>query len=138
MHTIEIPEINFYRQIPENLGECNREEYLDMSKLVLMYQMAEINERQFLVMAFYRLLNMHYEVNELPDVQDEKMQNIVIASEILRSFFSIDENERMVLVQNYVHNPIKNIPPLGEPFSLMVSAFQHISSFKSNDKFGFE
>ena len=109
MHTIEIPEINFYRQIPENLGECNREEYLDMSKLVLMYQMAEINERQFLVLAFYRLLNMHYEVNELPDVQDEKMQNIVIASEILRSFFSIDENERMVLVQNYVHNPIKKI-----------------------------
>ena len=109
MHTIEIPEINFYRQIPENLGECNREEYLDMSKLVLMYQMAEINERQFLVMAFYRLLNMHYEVNELPDVQDEKMQNIVIASEILRSFFSIDENGRMVLVQNYVHNPIKKI-----------------------------
>ena len=105
MHTIEIPEINFYRQIPENLGECNREEYLDMSKLVLMYQMAEINETQFLVMAFYRLLNLHYEErNMILDEDDEKMQNIVIASEILRSFFSIDENGRMVLVQNYVHN----------------------------------
>lgn len=136
MHTIEIPQIKFFRQIPENLGECNREEYLDMSKLVLMYQMAEINERQFLVLAFYRLLNMHYQESALPDVQDEKLQNIVIASEVLRSFFTFDENNRMVLVQDYVHNPIKKTKYKFQNFYGPKDSFSDITYGQLEDAIG--
>lgn len=109
MHSIEIKELNKRFWIPENLAECNRKQYLDMSKLVLMYQMAEISLKQFRVLAFYNLMNMAYEEHELPNVQEEKWQNIYVCSELVNSFFEFDEHGVMHLVQDYIHNPVKSV-----------------------------
>ena len=50
---------------------------------------------------------MEFNQNQLKNVQDEKWENIYIASEVLNSFFSVDENGTMHLVQDYIHNPMK-------------------------------
>ena len=109
MHSIEIAEIGKRYWLPENLGECDRRQYLDMSKLVLMYQMAEINLEEFRVHGLYALLNMKPEESALQNIQDEKWENIYILSELLNSFFTIDENQRMHLIQDYIHNPVKSV-----------------------------
>lgn len=109
MHSIEIAEIDKRLWLPENLGECDRRQYLDMSKLVLMYQMAEISLDEFRVLGLYSLLNMKPEESVLQNIQDEKWENIYILSELLNSFFTIDENQRMHLIQDYIHNPVKSV-----------------------------
>lgn len=109
MHSIEIAEIGKRYWLPENLGECDRRQYLDMSKLVLMYQMAEISLEEFRVLGLYSLLNMKPEESALQNIQDEKWENIYILSELLNSFFTIDENQRMHLIQDYIHNPVKSV-----------------------------
>lgn len=109
MHSIEIAEIGKRYWLPENLGECDRRQYLDMSKLVLMYQMAEINLEEFRVHGLYALLNMVPEESALENIQDEKWENIYMLSELLNSFFTIDDNSRMHLVQDYIHNPVKSV-----------------------------
>lgn len=109
MHSIEIAEIGKRYWLPENLGECDRRQYLDMSKLVLMYQMAEISLDEFRVLGLYALLNMKPEESVLQNIQDEKWENIYILSELLNSFFTIDENQRMHLIQDYIHNPVKSV-----------------------------
>lgn len=109
MHSIEIAEIGKRYWLPENLGECDRRQYLDISKLVLMYQMAEISLEEFRVLGLYALLNMVPEQSALENIQDEKWENIYILSELLNSFFTIDEDGRMHLIQDYIHNPVKSV-----------------------------
>lgn len=109
MHSIEIAEIGKRYWLPENLGECDKRQYLDMSKLVLMYQMAEINLSEFRVHGLYSLLNMVPEESALENIQDEKWENIYLLSELLNSFYTVDEKGRMHLVQNYIHNPVKSV-----------------------------
>ncbi len=109
MHSVEILEIGERYWLPENMGECDRRQYLDMSKLVLMYQMAEISLQEFRVHGVYALLNMVPEESALQNIQDEKWENIYILSELLNSFFTIDENQKMHLIQDYIHNPVKSV-----------------------------
>lgn len=109
MHSIEIAEIGKRLWLPENLGECDRRQYLDMSKLVLMYQMAEIDLHEFRIHGLYALLNMKPEESALENIQDEKWENIYILSELLNSFFTIDADGRMHLIQDYIHNPVKSV-----------------------------
>lgn len=109
MHSIEIAEIGKRYWLPENLGECDRRQYLDISKLVLMYQMAEISLEEFRVLGLYALLNMVPEQSALENIQDEKWENIYILSELLNSFFTIDAGGRMHLIQDYIHNPVKSV-----------------------------
>lgn len=109
MHSIEIAEIGKRYWLPENLGECDRRQYLDISKLVLMYQMAEISLEEFRVIGLYALLNMVPEQSALENIQDEKWENIYILSELLNSFFTIDADGRMHLIQDYIHNPVKSV-----------------------------
>ncbi|KFF26863.1 hypothetical protein IW16_06180 [Chryseobacterium vrystaatense] len=91
------------------MGECDRRQYLDMSKLVLNYQMAEIDLNQFRALGFYSLMNMKYEKSDFEQAEIEKMQNVYMCAELLNSFFIVDEKSRMHLIQEYTHNPIKNV-----------------------------
>lgn len=109
MHSIEILELEKTIYIPENLNECDRNQRLDISKLVLMYQMAEINLSQFKILALYNLMNMEYSDAELPNVQEEKWQNLYVISELLNSFFEIREDGKMQLIFDSIENPVKKI-----------------------------
>lgn len=108
MHTLDFQEINKRIEIPENLAECDRRQYLDMAKLIFMYLHDEISREQFRLLGFYSLMNMEYSENELPNMQDEKWQNIYILSELLESFF-IEKEGAKHLVFDYIHNPVKTM-----------------------------
>ncbi|KFC19372.1 hypothetical protein [Chryseobacterium sp. FH1] len=136
MHSIEVKELNKRFWIPENLAECKRKQYLDMSKLVLMYQMAEISKEQFRVLALYNLMNMVYSESELPNVQEEKWQNIYICSELIDSFFHVDDAGVMHLVQDYIHNPVKVVSYKAMTFKGPKDGFQDITWKQLVDGFG--
>ena len=109
MHTFDILEINKRFNIPEDLSECDRRQYLDMAKLVFLFQNDEISYEQFRILALYSLMNMAYQESELPNMQEEKWQEIYIKSEILDSFFTEDEDGVKHLVQDYIHNAVKTV-----------------------------
>lgn len=136
MHSIEIKEISKRYWLPENLGECDRRQYLDMSKLILMYQMAEISLEQFRHLGFYALMNMQFSENELENVQEEKMENIYVCAQLLDSFFTLDENKKMHLVQDYIHNPIKNVKYKLQLFYGPKDGFEDITWYQLIEGFG--
>lgn len=136
MHSIEILEINFRKWIPETMAECSREQYLDMAKLVLMYQMAEINLREFRVLAFYSLMNMVPEKGIFEVEEEEKWENIYRASEVLDSFFTLGEDGKMHLVQDYIHNPVKSVEYLKMTFRGPKDSFEGMTYGELEDGIG--
>lgn len=136
MHSLEFLEIDKRMWIPENLGECDRRQYLDASKLILMFQMGELNESQFRVMLLYTLLNMDFEKSELEYEDEEKWQNIYICSEVLKSFFREDENGQKHLVQDYIHNPVKSVTYKLHGFKGPKDAFQGMTYGQLEDGVG--
>jgi hypothetical protein len=136
MHIIEVLELNKRFFIPENMGECDRRQYLDMSKLVLMYQMAEINLTEFRALGFYSLMNMVYEKHPFPQAEQEKMENVYNCSQLLDSFFTIDNENRMHLIQEYTHNPIKNVKYKAMTFHGPKDQFQGMTYGEMEDGLG--
>lgn len=136
MHSLEVLEIDKRYWIPENLGECDRRQYLDASKLILMYQMGELNESQFRVMLLYSLLNMDFEKTELEHEDETKWENIYVTSEVLKSFFREDENGQKHLIQDYIHNPVKSVKYKFHSFYGPKDAFQGITYGQLEDGIG--
>lgn len=136
MHSLEVLEIDKRYWIPENLGECDRRQYLDASKLILMYQMGELNESQFRVMLLYSLLNMDFEKTELEHEDETKWENIYVVSEVLKSFFREDENGQKHLIQDYIHNPVKSVNYKFHSFYGPKDAFQGITYGQLEDGIG--
>lgn len=109
MHQLRIEELDKNIFIPENMDECNREQRLDIAKLVFMYQMFEISYEQFKVLALYNLMNMEYSESVLPSLEEEKWQNITIISDLLDSFFELREDGKLHLVFTAIDNPVKKV-----------------------------
>ncbi len=104
MHSIEIPEIKKRYWIPETLRECDRRQYLDMAKLIFMYQTGELSLTMFRIMAFSALLNIHH--SKAPAEQTEKWENLYLCSELIDSFFEKNDEDKIKIIQDYVHNPV--------------------------------
>lgn len=136
MHSLEFQEIGERLWLPENLGECDRRQYLDASKLILMFQMGELSESQFRVMLLYSLLNMDSKKTELEYEDEKKWQNIYICSEVLKSFFREDESGQKHLVQDYVHNPVKSVNYKLHIFKGPKDAFQGMTYGQLEDGVG--
>lgn len=109
MHSLQLPEIDKRLWLPENLGECDKRQYLDAAKLVLMYQMGDVTLEQFRVLLLYSLLNMEFKEESFEHIEEEKWENIYLLSELLNSFFRIDDDGVMHLIQDYIHNPVKTV-----------------------------
>lgn len=136
MHSIEFPYIDKRIWIPENLGECTKQQYLDISKLVLMYQMAEIDLKEFRVLALYNLMNMVPSESMFESAEEEKWENIYMASEVLNSFFRLDDDKRMHLIQDYIHNPVKSFSYKLHTFYGPQDAFQGMTYGQLEDGVG--
>lgn len=116
MHTIEIPDTNQRYYIPEDLSECDKTQYLDISELIFQYQNQIINYDEFRTHAIYRLLNMKpakvsQDLTEL-ELEDQqiKFANIYQLSELIDSFFYV-ENDVKIIKQEYIHNPVPRFKP---------------------------
>lgn len=115
MITIEIPEANHFFYVPENLGECDSKEYLDICKLLYWLNFGFITEDDFKSVAVYILLGLPYnlEISKVVGFISEddlsKWENVYRISEILESFFDrkVDEETghvSLTVKQHFVHN----------------------------------
>lgn len=120
MHTVTIPEHNITRYIPEDLSECNEQQYIDMAGLIFLYQTGQLFYEDFRVQAVYKLMNMvpaepkpRLRTNsQLSEEDENKYSNAYRLSELIDTFFDkVDENKFMIK-QNFIHNPIKKFKPL--------------------------
>ena len=62
--TIEIPEAKHFFYVPENLGECDGKQYLDICKLLYWLNFGFISEDDFKSMAVYTLLGLPYKLEK--------------------------------------------------------------------------
>lgn len=54
-------------------------------------------------------MNMEYSKADLENVEEEKWENVYVASQIIDTFFETDEEGRESVVLDYVHNPVKSV-----------------------------
>jgi len=107
MHIIQIPEKNITKYLPEDLSECDTRQYIEMSSLILIYQSGELTYEEFRIHAIYKLLDMKA-IN--PGVEDQLKYSMVYQlSELVDSFFEINEQKERVIKQYYIHNHIPKI-----------------------------
>lgn len=108
MHTIQIPEINKTLYLPENLAECDQQQFIDMSQLIVLHQTSELDYEDMRVQAVYKLLNL-----KRVKKQDEtdKLSNIYLISQLIDSFFNIDENGQKSIKLDFYECPIKKFNP---------------------------
>lgn len=136
MHSLEFVELNKRLWIPENLGECKRDQFLDMSKLIYLFHNSEITYHKFRVMGLYILMNMSFSQEEFEAAEDEKWQNIYIASELLDTFFTVDEAGVKHLVLDFIHNPVKSFKYKGLTYKSVRDNFEGIKYGQFEDGFG--
>ena len=110
MHYIEIPDTGMKRYIPENLAECDEQQYIHMCELLFKYHTGQISEDDFFYHAVYKLMNMVPKESK-DGKPKEKYYNVVLIQELIEStFFTKEENTeggyKLNIIQNYIHNPI--------------------------------
>lgn len=109
MIPIDIPSLNKTLYFPENLAECDAQQYADMAKLLYMYQAKEISYFDLRVLAVYALLNLK-KPKDLKNINENslKWQNIYQLSELVDDFFYKDDrNETITIKLDFIHN---NLP----------------------------
>ena len=113
MHCIEIPGAHIKRYIPSDLSECDVKQYIDMSELIFRMMCGIIDYEELRVHAVYKLMNMKPKAANLDSEEEEKKHiNLVILSELIDGFFDIDGEDKKVIKQSYIHNPIPFFKPL--------------------------
>lgn len=125
MHLFEIPEAKVKRYIPEDLSECNQQQYIDMSDLIFKYQNQEIHYEEFRTHAFYKLANI--KASKSKGNEDFKLANIYQASELIDSFFEDNEQGQKSIKQYYIHNHVPSIKPLFNRFYGPSDSFMNMS-----------
>jgi len=108
MHTIEIPEANFKIYIPEDLSECDRIQYINISSLAHQLNTGLIDQETFQIQAV-KFLCLTNKEREDSATEDKKYENIYLISDYLSSFFETDEEENTVIKQYFIHNPIEKV-----------------------------
>ena len=115
MMVVEIPEAKKVFYVPENLGECDGKQYLDICKLLYWLNFGIISEEEFKSMAVYVLLGLNWkkEIYKtegfIPEEDLLKWENVFKISEILDSFFDRTEDKKtgkvtMTVNQLFIHN----------------------------------
>lgn len=105
MHVLEIPEANIKRYIPEDLSQCDTEQYINMCALLYQYQSNQLSLDTFLVHGLFYLLDIE---NTNTD-DDQALSNITQLSQYLLSFFDEIKKEESVDLQiklYHINNPI--------------------------------
>lgn len=112
MHVIESQDSKFKRYIPSDLSECDKQQYMDMCELIFYYQNEQITYDEFRTHAIYKLMNMVPSNKTNHSEEDEiKFANIYQASELIDSFFDIDDKGIKTIKQFYIHNPVPSFIP---------------------------
>ena len=116
MHTLFIPEANKTLYIPEDLSQCDAQQYMDICELMFRHHNGEISFEDFKIHGFYKLAGLKRTIKENPteyekELELEKMANVVLASDLLDTFFE-DINGQKTIKQYYTHNPVPSFKRL--------------------------
>ena len=110
MHTVEIPDNNLKIYIPEHLGECNQEQYINMSNLAFKFIANQINFTEFKTHGIYYLMNMVPSTKVDEKTEDHKFSNLSLLADLVESFFETNEEGTIKTIkQYYINNPIYKV-----------------------------
>lgn len=120
MHTISLLEHNITRYVPEDLSECDANQYIDMAGLIFLQQTGVLDYESFRIQSVYKLMNMVPSEPKsllkrnttLSEEEENKYANAYRLSELIDTFFDINEQNLRVIKQNFIHNPVKKFKPL--------------------------
>lgn len=124
MHTIELPEIKKTLYLPENLAECNQQQFIDMAQLLMLSQTGELDYEAMRIQAVYKLLNIK---RIKTDDEDEKLSNIYLISQLIDTFFDTDENGQKSIKLDFYECPIQSFNPYIIPIHGPKSVFNDLT-----------
>lgn len=107
MHTIEIPYVNKRAYLPEHLGECNTEQFIDVCGLLFNYLSGEVDYEELRVQMMYELLDIEQSNNALPE---EAVANMYGISNLMDGAF-IKSDKGIMPRLEFNTNPIPEITP---------------------------
>lgn len=110
MITIELPHTKRKLYLPEELGECTDQQYVEACNLIYKHQYGKLEYPDFRVEMIYKLLNLKKGKGKLVKSEVEDMDsNIYMLSRYIDSFFNQDKEGRRIIKMNYLHNHSKTI-----------------------------
>jgi hypothetical protein len=112
MHTIQFPDTNLKVFLPSNLGECDKQQYIEMCDLIFRMQNEMITFEELKINAVYKLLNLKRKVSNWPEDEKFKLSNIAILSDYVEDFFDVSDDGQKTIIMGYIHNPIPKMSVL--------------------------
>jgi len=110
MHTVEIPDANIKKYIPEHLGECNDVQYINMCNLLFKELTKQISFEELKTHGIYYLMDMIPSEKVIEKTELLKFGNLAQLEDLIESFFETGEEENQrVIKQYYINNPIYKI-----------------------------
>jgi hypothetical protein len=126
MHTIVIREAKIEKFVPEELAECDAQQYLDMCELIFKFQAQMITYDELRIHAIYKLMNMKPVKEFIQEEEENKLSNAYRLSELIDTFFVINDQDQKVIKQNYINNPVPKFKPLLHNYYGPSDGFQNI------------
>jgi hypothetical protein len=127
MHTIEIPEANIKQNLPAELAECNTVQYINFCKLLYKKSIGEIDHQTLKDQAIYFIANIKFKNKEKIKEDDAAFINLSLLSDLIDSFFELDEKENTVIKQYFIHNPIEKVFGAGKHYFGPSDEFNNVS-----------
>ena len=110
MNTLEIPQTGRRIDLPEDLSECDPQQYAEACVLIYKFQQKELSYEDFRVEMVYKLLNLKKGGGKLVQSAVEDMHsNIYQVSKLIDSFFEKNEDGHLVIKQYYINNHSQKI-----------------------------
>lgn len=126
MITLEIPDRNLRMYLPEELSECDKNQYVAMSDLIYKYNKGKLDYEAFRIQAIYRLLNMKPVKSKYEQYEEDKLSNIHELSAVIDNYFELID-DTPVIKQYYIDNPVPTVKPLLSKYHGPFDQFSNMS-----------
>ena len=111
MHHIEIPDIDYIADIPSDISELNREQFLDFISYYIRYASGEITYDHFRTGLVNCFIHFRAPLRKIPQGEKENvLAQVYRLSELMDSFTSLDDSEGVRTRRVNIHF-IKNMIP---------------------------
>ncbi len=133
MNTIEIPEVNFYKEFPSELDELKPSEFEFLVKQVIAYQSGVISENDMLTAISFHLIGIRKSVKWFRLNQDQieiVVDNVNRINEIIRDFFDEQQSENGQKILVFKNGVSRNLLPKIKKLYGPDSVLQNCSFFE--------
>ena len=128
MITLEIPETGRRIYLPEDLSECDSQQYSEACLLIYKFQNQQLSYQDFRVEMVYKMLNLKKGGGKLVKSAVEDMHsNIYRISQMIDSFFEKNADDKLVIKQYYINNHSQVITDSFRVWHGPSDAFENVS-----------